>query len=85
MGTGLYFKSWTASVHGVPPTGGGGGGGTDKPLVDAENSLKLLYRLRVKRSREKLFCRPCQLADPSISDQRRAIVSPVQYREIVDN
>lgn len=24
----VYFKSWTATVHGSPPTGGGGGGGT---------------------------------------------------------
>ena len=23
----VYFKTWTGSVNGVPPTGGGGGGG----------------------------------------------------------
>ncbi|KZT28284.1 glycoside hydrolase family 28 protein [Neolentinus lepideus HHB14362 ss-1] len=27
MVSGVYLKSWTATVHGVPPTGGGGGGG----------------------------------------------------------
>ncbi|KIJ39205.1 glycoside hydrolase family 28 protein [Sphaerobolus stellatus SS14] len=27
MGSAVYFKTWTASVHGSPPTGGGGGGG----------------------------------------------------------
>ncbi|TFK52947.1 pectin lyase-like protein [Heliocybe sulcata] len=27
MGSGVYLKSWTASVNDVPPTGGGGGGG----------------------------------------------------------
>lgn len=27
MVSGVYFKSWTATVNGVPPTGGGGGGG----------------------------------------------------------
>ncbi|KIP03295.1 glycoside hydrolase family 28 protein [Phlebiopsis gigantea 11061_1 CR5-6] len=33
MGTGLYLKSWTDTVHGVPPTGGGGGGGFVTNLV----------------------------------------------------
>ena len=27
MGTGIYLKTWTDTVNGVPPTGGGGGGG----------------------------------------------------------
>ncbi|THH00268.1 hypothetical protein EW026_g2237 [Hermanssonia centrifuga] len=27
MGSGLYLKTWTGTVNGVPPTGGGGGGG----------------------------------------------------------
>ncbi|KAF8495592.1 pectin lyase-like protein [Gautieria morchelliformis] len=27
MMSGVYFKTWTGSVHGSPPTGGGGGGG----------------------------------------------------------
>ncbi|KAJ8082262.1 hypothetical protein PM082_008110 [Marasmius tenuissimus] len=27
MGNGVYFKSWTGTVNGEPPTGGGGGGG----------------------------------------------------------
>ncbi|KIJ42999.1 glycoside hydrolase family 28 protein [Sphaerobolus stellatus SS14] len=27
MISGVYFKTWTSSVHGAPPTGGGGGGG----------------------------------------------------------
>lgn len=27
MISGVYFKTWTGSVNGVPPTGGGGGGG----------------------------------------------------------
>ncbi|KAI0773033.1 pectin lyase-like protein [Trametes elegans] len=27
MGSGVYFKTWTGSVNGSPPTGGGGGGG----------------------------------------------------------
>ncbi|KAG7095571.1 hypothetical protein E1B28_006304 [Marasmius oreades] len=27
MGNGVYFKSWTGTVNGQPPTGGGGGGG----------------------------------------------------------
>ncbi|KAJ6605093.1 hypothetical protein B0H10DRAFT_2195558 [Mycena sp. CBHHK59/15] len=27
MQNGVYFKSWTGSVNGVPPTGGGGGTG----------------------------------------------------------
>ncbi|KAJ3781190.1 pectin lyase fold/virulence factor [Lentinula aff. detonsa] len=27
MGTGVYFKTWTGEVNGVPPTGGGGGTG----------------------------------------------------------
>jgi galacturan 1,4-alpha-galacturonidase len=25
--TKIYFKTWTATVNGVPPTGGGGGTG----------------------------------------------------------
>ena len=28
MVSGVYFKSWTGTVNGVPPTGGGGGGGS---------------------------------------------------------
>ncbi|KAK7683589.1 hypothetical protein QCA50_013427 [Cerrena zonata] len=27
MKSGVYFKTWTGSVNGAPPTGGGGGGG----------------------------------------------------------
>lgn len=27
MGSGVYFKTWTGTVNGAPPTGGGGGGG----------------------------------------------------------
>jgi len=27
MVSGVYFKTWTGTVNGVPPTGGGGGGG----------------------------------------------------------
>ena len=27
LGSGVYFKTWTGTVNGVPPTGGGGGGG----------------------------------------------------------
>ncbi|KAH7912878.1 pectin lyase fold/virulence factor [Hygrophoropsis aurantiaca] len=33
MGTGVYFKSFDATVNGSPPTGGGGGGGYLKNVV----------------------------------------------------
>ncbi|ESK92247.1 glycoside hydrolase family 28 protein [Moniliophthora roreri MCA 2997] len=33
MGSGVYFKSWTGSVNGAPPTGGGGGGGFVRNLT----------------------------------------------------
>ncbi|KDQ56690.1 glycoside hydrolase family 28 protein [Jaapia argillacea MUCL 33604] len=33
MGSGVYFKSWTATVNGTPPTGGGGGTGYVKDVV----------------------------------------------------
>ncbi|KAH8114523.1 pectin lyase-like protein [Phellopilus nigrolimitatus] len=36
---GTYFKSWTGSVNGVPPTGGGGGGGFVKNVVARRVSL----------------------------------------------
>lgn len=36
MGTGFYLKTWTASVHGVPPTGGGGGGGRHSRIGSVE-------------------------------------------------
>ncbi|GLB39987.1 putative glycosyl hydrolase 28 family protein [Lyophyllum shimeji] len=33
MANGVYFKTWTGSVHGVPPTGGGGGSGAVNNVV----------------------------------------------------
>ncbi|KAF9463234.1 pectin lyase fold/virulence factor [Collybia nuda] len=33
MGNGVYFKSWTGTVNGVPPTGGGGGTGNVNNVV----------------------------------------------------
>ncbi|KAK7023893.1 pectin lyase fold/virulence factor [Favolaschia claudopus] len=33
MQNGVYFKSWTGSVNGVPPTGGGGGTGFVKNIT----------------------------------------------------
>ncbi|EGO01181.1 glycoside hydrolase family 28 protein [Serpula lacrymans var. lacrymans S7.3] len=33
MGSGVYFKSWSATVNGTPPTGGGGGLGYVKNVV----------------------------------------------------
>ncbi|KAJ8454046.1 hypothetical protein ONZ45_g19460 [Pleurotus djamor] len=32
MNNGVYFKSWTGAVNGVPPTGGGGGSGLVKNI-----------------------------------------------------
>ncbi|KAL7278358.1 hypothetical protein ACG7TL_008334 [Trametes sanguinea] len=39
MGSGIYFKTWTGSVHGSPPTGGGGGGGFVSNVVAKQFSL----------------------------------------------
>ncbi|KII91667.1 glycoside hydrolase family 28 protein [Plicaturopsis crispa FD-325 SS-3] len=33
MGAGVYFKTWTDTVNGSPPTGGGGGGGFVKNVT----------------------------------------------------
>ncbi|KAF8062402.1 pectin lyase fold/virulence factor [Lyophyllum atratum] len=33
MANGVYFKTWTGSVNGVPPTGGGGGSGSVNNVV----------------------------------------------------
>ncbi|KAK7062812.1 hypothetical protein VNI00_000305 [Paramarasmius palmivorus] len=50
MGNGVYFKSWTGSVSGQPPTGGGGGAGfvrnvTARSLVlDRVNTPIHLYQ-----------------------------------------
>ncbi|THH06334.1 hypothetical protein EW145_g4159 [Phellinidium pouzarii] len=39
MKNGVYFKSWTATVNGVPPSGGGGGGGYVKNVVVRDMKL----------------------------------------------
>ncbi|THH14431.1 hypothetical protein EW146_g5896 [Bondarzewia mesenterica] len=39
MQSGVYFKSWTGTVNGVPPTGGGGGGGRVSNVVLRNVSL----------------------------------------------
>ncbi|KAI0826183.1 pectin lyase fold/virulence factor [Irpex lacteus] len=39
MGSGVYFKTWTGSVNGVPPTGGGGGGGFVTNVISRRFSL----------------------------------------------
>ncbi|KAI9060705.1 glycoside hydrolase family 28 protein [Trametes sanguinea] len=39
MGSGIYFKTWTGSVHGSPPTGGGGGGGFVSNVLAKQFSL----------------------------------------------
>ncbi|KAJ7224760.1 pectin lyase fold/virulence factor [Mycena rebaudengoi] len=50
MGNGVYLKSWTGTVNGMPPTGGGGGPGLVKNitarnvLLDRVNSPIHLYQ-----------------------------------------
>lgn len=39
LGSGVYFKSWTGTVNGSPPTGGGGGGGYVSNVVVKDVSL----------------------------------------------
>ncbi|KAI0342372.1 pectin lyase-like protein [Trametopsis cervina] len=39
MGSGVYFKTWTGTVNGVPPTGGGGGGGFVSNVVSKKFDL----------------------------------------------
>ena len=39
MVNGVYFKTWTGSVNGAPPTGGGGGGGYVSNVVARHVSL----------------------------------------------
>ncbi|RPD53865.1 pectin lyase-like protein [Lentinus tigrinus ALCF2SS1-7] len=39
LGSGVYFKSWTGTVNGSPPTGGGGGGGYVANVVAKNVSL----------------------------------------------
>ncbi|GJE86365.1 glycoside hydrolase family 28 protein [Phanerochaete sordida] len=39
MGTGIYLKTWTDTVNGVPPTGGGGGGGRVSNVIAKNFSL----------------------------------------------
>jgi len=33
MANGVYFKTWTGSLHGAPPTGGGGGSGSVSNVI----------------------------------------------------
>ncbi|KAF4607876.1 hypothetical protein EYR40_000212 [Pleurotus pulmonarius] len=35
MGNGVYFKSWTGTINGSPPTGGGGGTGASYEVIEA--------------------------------------------------
>ncbi|KAF9011995.1 pectin lyase-like protein [Cyathus striatus] len=50
MANGVYFKSWTGSVNGAPPTGGGGGTGTvrnisiENVVLDRVNNPIHLYQ-----------------------------------------
>lgn len=44
LNNGVYFKSWTDTPHGSPPTGGGGGGGESMNAF-----LFLVHELKVKR------------------------------------
>ncbi|KAG9226911.1 hypothetical protein CCMSSC00406_0003416 [Pleurotus cornucopiae] len=50
MGNGVYFKSWTGTVNGSPPTGGGGGTGVvdnisiSNVLLDRVNAPLHLYQ-----------------------------------------
>ncbi|KAM5545507.1 hypothetical protein V8D89_000545 [Ganoderma adspersum] len=44
MGSGVYFKTWTGTVNGVPPTGGGGGGGFVSNVVTKNVSLDRVSR-----------------------------------------
>ena len=39
MGSGVYFKTWTGTVNGAPPTGGGGGGGYVSNVLVKDVSL----------------------------------------------
>lgn len=39
MVNGVYFKTWTGTVNGEPPTGGGGGGGYVANVVAKNISL----------------------------------------------
>jgi len=44
MVSGVYFKTWTGTVNGVPPTGGGGGGGFVKNVTSRRVSLDRVDR-----------------------------------------
>lgn len=42
MGTGLYLKTWTGTVNGVPPDSGGGGGGVSYSFTVCD--VHLIYQ-----------------------------------------
>jgi galacturan 1,4-alpha-galacturonidase len=44
MEAGVYFKTWTGSVNGSPPTGGGGGGGFVKNVTARRVSVAQVDR-----------------------------------------
>ena len=69
MGTGIYLKTWTGSVHGVPPTEGGGGGGEGlTPDHNRLNKILLLQRVCFEYDCKKFQLGPCEPADPFIPD-----------------
>ena len=69
MGTGIYLKTWTDSVHGVPPTGGGGGGGEGlTPNRNQLNEISHLHRTCFEYGCKEFQLGPCEPADPFIPD-----------------
>ena len=83
MVSGVYFKSWTGSVNGVPPVGGGGAGGKRfYILVYPEDLLKDILswhepRLCIQRAFAERLPRRRDAARALVPDQRRALVSPI--------
>lgn len=74
----VYFKTWTDTVNGSPPTGGGGGGGK-RPAFGFwpvnRPDVHLYYRLRKKCHCSQCSARKRFSHSPRLPNKRRSFVS----------
>ena len=91
LGSGVYFKTWTGTVNGVPPTGGGGGGGaltlvirdSFESQVDPWSHGRVFRhtygRFRLECGDQERLARPRLPPHPRLPNEWRTLVRPSAY------